>query len=140
MEVEFYLDALDRVFHHGCPEILNTDQGAQFSRCFCTDRLHLHNVEISMDGKGRVLDNVFIKRLWRSLMYEDLNLKTYETGANCYKGLKDDFSFLQPRTSVSGSGLPHAMESPREPILTSLARLESISGYGSCGLMKRGPL
>lgn len=93
MEVDFCLEALDEAFTHGCPEIFNTDQGAQFTSRFFTDRLKSHNVEISMDGKGRALDNVFIERLWRSLKYEDIYLKSYETGADCYKGLKEYFKF-----------------------------------------------
>ena len=93
MEVDFCLEALDEAFTHGCPEIFNTDQGAQFTSRFFTDRLKSHNIEISMDCKGRALDNVFIERLWRSLKYEDIYLKSYETGAYCYKGLKEYFKF-----------------------------------------------
>ena len=58
-----------------------------------TERLHRASVEISMDGRGRALDNVFIERLWRSVKYEDIYLKSYDTGADCYKGLKRYFKF-----------------------------------------------
>lgn len=93
MDVEFCLEALDDALSLGCPEVFNTDQGSQFTSRFWTDRLHSRNIEISMDGKGRALDNVMIERLWRSLKYEDIYLKGYETGADCYKGLTDYFTF-----------------------------------------------
>jgi len=93
MDVEFCLEALDEAFDYGTPEIFNTDQGAQFTSRFFTERLLSNNIEISMAGKGRALDNVFIERLWRSVKYEDIYLKGYETGADCYKGLTDYFTF-----------------------------------------------
>ena len=76
-----------------CPEIFNTDQGSQFTSRFFTDRLMSKSIEISMDGRGRALDNVFIERLWRSVKYEDIYLKGYESGADCQKGLTSYFKF-----------------------------------------------
>ena len=67
MDVEFCLDALDDALSQGTPEIFNTDQGSQFTSRFYTDRLQSQSIEISMDGRGRALDNVFIERLWRSV-------------------------------------------------------------------------
>jgi putative transposase len=93
LDVEFCLEALDEAFDHNTPEIFNTDQGAQFTSRLFTERLLSKNVEISMDGKGRALDNVFIERLWRSVKYEDIYLKSYESGADCYKGLSRYFKF-----------------------------------------------
>ena len=93
LDVEFCMEALDDALQLGCPEVFNTDQGSQFTSRFWTDRLRSQNIEISMDGKGRALDNVMIERLWRSLKYEDIYLKGYETGADCYKGLTDYFTF-----------------------------------------------
>ncbi len=93
LDVDFCLEALDEAFDHNTPEIFNTDQGAQFTSRFFTERLLSRNVEISMDGKGRALDNVFIERLWRSVKYEDIYLKSYESGADCYKGLSSYFKF-----------------------------------------------
>ena len=93
LDVEFCLEALDDAFEHGTPEIFNTDQGAQFTSRFFTERLQSKQVEISMDGKGRALDNVYIERLWRSVKYEDIYLKGYETGADCYQGLTEYFTF-----------------------------------------------
>lgn len=93
LDVEFCLEALDEAFDYNTPEIFNTDQGTQFTSRFFTERLLSRNVEISMDGKGRALDNVFIERLWRSVKYEDIYLKSYESGADCYKGLSKYFTF-----------------------------------------------
>lgn len=93
LDVEFCVAALEDAFDHGTPEIFNTDQGAQFTSRAFTDRLHTRSIEISMDGKGRALDNVFIERLWRSVKYEDIYLKGYESGADCQKGLTGYFKF-----------------------------------------------
>lgn len=93
MDIEFCLDALDDALSQGTPEIFNTDQGSQFTSRFYTDRLHSKSIEISMDGRGRALDNVFIERLWRSVKYEDIYLKEYESGADCLKGLTSYFKF-----------------------------------------------
>lgn len=79
MEVEFCLEVLDDAFALGAPEIFNTDQGAQFTSRFFTERLQSKSIEISMDGRGRALDNVFIERLWRSVKYEDIYLKGYDS-------------------------------------------------------------
>lgn len=93
MEVEFCLEALDEALEQGKPEIFNTDQGAQFTSRAYTERLQSHAIEISMDGRGRALDNVFIERLWRTLKYEEIYLKGYDTGADCHKGLINYFKF-----------------------------------------------
>jgi putative transposase len=75
MDVEFCLAALDEALEQGIPEIFNTDQGVQFTSRAYTERLFARGIEISMDGRGRALDNVFIERLWRSLKYEDIYRK-----------------------------------------------------------------
>lgn len=75
LDVEFCVEALDEALGHGCPEIFNTDQGSQFTSREFTERLLSSSIAISMDGKGRALDNVFIERLWRSVKYEDIYLK-----------------------------------------------------------------
>ena len=72
--VEALQDAMDR---HGQPEIFNTDQGVQFTSADFLDELEARGVRISMDGKGRFLDNIFIERLWRSLKYEEVFIKAY---------------------------------------------------------------
>ncbi len=95
MDVEFCLEALDEALDQGTPEIFNTDQGSQFTSRLFTDRLHSKSIEISMNGRGRALDNVFIERLWRSVKYEDIYLKEYESGADCQRGLTSYFQFYR---------------------------------------------
>ncbi len=77
--------------NYGTPEIFNTDQGSQFTSDDFISVLEEKNIQISMDGRGRWLDNVFVERLWRSLKYEDVNLKAYETGKVLSEGLKTYF-------------------------------------------------
>ena len=71
----------------GPPEIMNTDQGSQFTSFGWTDRLRRSGVRISMDGKGRFLDNIFVERLWRSLEYECVCLHAWETGSEAKAGV-----------------------------------------------------
>jgi len=89
----FCLDALDDALQHQHPTIFNTDQGAQFTAHAFTERLRTADIQISMDGRGRALDNIFIERLWRSVKYEDIYLKHYETVPALRKGLHDYFQF-----------------------------------------------
>ena len=93
MEVEFCVAALEDALSHGTPAIFNSDQGSQFTSIEFTSRLRSAGIEISMDGRGRALDNVFIERLWRTVKHEGLYLKSYETGADCQKGLTKYFQF-----------------------------------------------
>ena len=72
---------------HGSPEIFNTDQGAQFTSEDFTGVLRQAGVDISMDGKGRWIDNVFVERLWRSVKYEDVYLRAYETVYEARQGI-----------------------------------------------------
>jgi len=89
MDVSFCLAALeDALARYGKPEIFNTDQGAQFTSAAFTGAVTAAGVAISMDGRGRWMDNVFIERLWRSLKYEDLYLKAYaDGGAARHRGM-----------------------------------------------------
>ena len=80
-----------RVFGH--PEIFNTDQGSQYTRKTFTDVLKQHGIHISMDGRGRALDNIFVERLWRSVKYEDIYLKGYVTIPELQLGLTAYFAF-----------------------------------------------
>ena len=80
MESDFCVDALEEAMsRYGKPEIFNTDQGAQFTSEAFTDVLKAAEIKISMDGKGRWVDNVFVERLWRSLKYEEVYLRAYES-------------------------------------------------------------
>tara|TARA_R110002072_G_C7836798_1_gene524645 strand:- start:49 stop:873 length:825 start_codon:yes stop_codon:yes gene_type:complete len=79
LDASFCVDALEEAIErHGPPEIFNTDQGSQFTSDDFTDVLKQHGIRISMDGKGRWVDNVFVERLWRSVKYEEVYLKAYD--------------------------------------------------------------
>lgn len=93
LDSDFCVEALEEALGRGRPEIFNTDQGVQFTSQEFTGRLASASVAISMDGKGRALDNVFVERLWRSVKYEEVYLKDYATGADCYAGLKAYWKF-----------------------------------------------
>ena len=93
LDTTFCLEALEAATEFGKPEIFNTDQGAQFTSQEFSGRLLELGVAISMDGRGRALDNVFIERLWRSVKYEDIYLKDYERVDDLYDGLERYFHF-----------------------------------------------
>jgi putative transposase len=78
---------------HGKPKIFNTDQGSQFTSEVFLQTLESENIQISMDGKGRALDNIFIERLWRSVKYENIYLNAYTDGGQLYQGLSQYFEF-----------------------------------------------
>ena len=80
-------------FLKGRPEIFNTDQGSQFTDDGFTSLLRAHGVAISMDGRGRFADNIFVERLWRSLKYEEVYLKAYESVAQARRGISAYFEF-----------------------------------------------
>lgn len=79
--------------NHGVPEIFNTDQGSQFTSEIFIKTLLDNGIKISMDGKGRALDNIFIERLWRSVKYENIYLNVYENGLSLWQGLEKYFQF-----------------------------------------------
>ena len=92
LDVNFCMGTLKRALaSHGTPEIFNTDQGAQFTSIAFTSVLSENNIKISMDSKGRYLDNIFVERLWRSVKYEYLYLNLPENGVELYHGLEDYF-------------------------------------------------
>jgi len=94
MESDFCVDALEEALsRYECPDIFNTDQGAQFTSEAFTDTLKEAGIDISMDGKGRWIDNVFVERLWRSVKYEEVYLKAYETVAEARTGIGTYFQF-----------------------------------------------
>jgi putative transposase len=86
MDVSFCLEALDQALEVARPDIFNTDQGAQFTSHDFTERLAAAGILISMDGRGRALDNVFVERLWRTVKYEEVYLKDYETPREAMQG------------------------------------------------------
>jgi len=93
MDTSFCLDALEDALRRGRPEIFNTDQGAQFTSAAFSDKLEAAGVRISMDGRGRWLDKVFVERLWRSLKYEKVHLKAYANGLEARIGIGQWFRF-----------------------------------------------
>ena len=98
LDTDFCVEALQEALHRfGRPEIFNTDQGSQFTSEAFTDVLKDHGIAISMDGKGRWVDNVFVERLWRSVKYEDIYLKAYDTPTQLHRGLEEYFSFYNTR-------------------------------------------
>lgn len=98
MDSHFCVEALEEaIAKHGAPDIFNTDQGSQFTSEEFTSVLKRHDIQISMDGKGRWLDNVFIERLWRSVKYEEVYLKAYDSVAHAKRSLGRYFTFYNKR-------------------------------------------
>ncbi len=93
LESSFCVAALDRALQQGVPEVFNSDQGAQFTSLVFTARLKERDIQISMDGRGRALDNIFVERLWRSVKYEEVYLKDYRYVPDAMTGLGSYFEF-----------------------------------------------
>ena len=108
MDMSFCHKALEDAFPFGKPEIFNTDQGSQFTSPEYTQRLLSRNIAVSMDGRGRALDNVFIERLWRSVKYENIYPMNYENVADVYDGLTSYFSHYN-------HDLPHQAHNGQTP-------------------------
>jgi putative transposase len=115
LDASFCAEALEEALRKGKPEIFNTDQGAQFTGEAFTGFLEQHGVRISMDGKGRYSDNLFIERLWRTVKYEEVYLKAYQDGRDARIGLGNYFSFYNTER-------PHQALSYRTPaeVFTSI--------------------
>jgi len=102
LDASFCVEALQEALQkYGTPEIFNTDQGSQFTSDDFTKILRDRGISISMDGKGRWMDNVFIERLWWSVKYQDVYLKAYESIAEARNGLKEYFEFYNRRRHQS---------------------------------------
>jgi len=110
MDASFCIAALEEALSRfGRPDIFNTDQGSQFTSAAFTGALAAAGVRISMDGRGRWMDNVFIERLWRSLKHEDIYLKGYADGREAYAGIASWFAFYN-------TGRPHQALGNRTPM------------------------
>ena len=122
LDTRFCIEALkEALLNYEAPAIFNTDQGCQFTSEAFTSVLKGAGIKISMDGKGRFKDNIFIERLWRSLKYEKIYLKTYETGVELFKDLKIWFTWYnekRPHTSLD-------KQSPNEVYFRDLEKLKS---------------
>ncbi len=109
LDVSFCIEALKEALSKGCPSIFNSDQGSQFTSNDHTQVLLDKGIKISMDGKGRAFDNIFIERLWRTVKYEEVYLKGYETGRDAIEGLEKYFPFYNNERyhQALGYKVPH---------------------------------
>ena len=87
----------EAIILHGKPKIINSDQGSQFTSEVHTELLKKYEIQISMDGKGRAIDNIYIERFWRTIKYEDIYLKAYENGVSLYKGIEKYMHFYNTK-------------------------------------------
>jgi putative transposase len=115
LTVDCCLDALEAALReYGCPGILNTDQGSQFTSTAFVDLVQQHGISLSMDGKGAWRDNLFVERLWKSVKYEEVYLQAYDTVAEAHHGLARYFAFYN-------QGRPHAALDGRTPDMVYFA-------------------
>lgn len=120
MDTRFCIDALDEALaRYGAPRIFNTDQGSQFTSEAFTGRLIAAGVAISMDGRGRFLDNIFIERLWRSIKYEEIHLKAYANGREARAGIGSWMTFYNEER-------PHQAMDNQMPMAVWRAGMEKI--------------
>ena len=117
MDVECIMDALEEALEpYGCPTIMNTDQGSQYTSVRFIQAIKDPDIQISMDGKGAWRDNVFVERLWQSIKYEDIYLHGYETPSEGKQGLKRYLAFYN-------SSRPHQAHIGQTPGTTYFTRL-----------------
>lgn len=120
LESAFCVDALHQALHHGQPEIFNTDQGVQFTAYDFVNVLEAAEIRISMDGRGRVFDNIFVERLWRTVKYEDIYIKAYATVPALLTGLDDYFhlyNYERPHQSLDYQVPADVHFALKEPLL-----------------------
>jgi len=117
MQADFRVEALqEAIAKYGLPEIMNTDQGSQFTGAEFIGELHKHGIQISMDGRGQWRDNVFVERLWKSVKYDDVYLKAYETVSQAHAGITRYIDFYNSRR-------PHSVRGGRTPDMVYFAAL-----------------
>lgn len=106
LTTDFCLEAVEEAIQrYGTPEIFNTDQGSQFTSQEFVGLIQGHGIQVSMDGKGRWVDNVFVERLWKSVKYEEVYLHAYDTVSQARQGLESYFTFYnerRPHSSLDG--------------------------------------
>lgn len=114
LDCDFCVSALERALMKGrCPDIFNSDQGVQFTSNDFTDVLKGRGIQISMDGRGRAMDNIFVERLWRSVKYEEVYMHDYLTMQEAYEGLKKYFEYYNNERQHQSLGY----RTPREVYL-----------------------
>jgi putative transposase len=120
MDTSFCIAALDEALaRHGKPRMFNTDQGSQFTSQAFTGRLAAAGVAISMDGRGRFMDNIFIERLWRSIKYEEVHLNAYADGREARAGIDAWMTFYNHRR-------PHQAMNNKMPMAVWLTGIDAI--------------
>jgi len=126
MEADFCIEAFQDSLAYGVPEISNTDQGSQFTSDAYIEILERCGIEISMDGRGRWIDNVFVERLWRSLKYEEVYLRAYDSIAEARAGIAAYFEFYNYERPHQGLGYKTPWEVFKEkkrPVIEAEAKL-----------------
>jgi putative transposase len=123
LEASFCIEALQAALGQGRPEIFNTDQGSQFTDEGFTGVLRTHEVAISMDGRGRFADNIFVERLWRSVKYEEVYLKAYENVAQARRGIDAYFEFYNHQRLHQALGY----RTPRQVLEEGLAMNRAVA-------------
>jgi len=93
LEVDFCIRALEKAFVIGIPEIFNSDQGSQFTSLYFVSKLEQNNIQISVDRKGRVIENIFTERLWRTLKYEEVYIRDYQSVLEARRGISNYMNF-----------------------------------------------
>jgi putative transposase len=131
MDTSFCLAALEEALaRYGKPKIFNTDQGAQFTSAAFTGKLEAAGVAISMDGRGRFMDNIFIERLWRSIKYEEIHLKAYADGREARAGIGDWMNFYNFRR-------PHQAQGNQMPMAVWRAGMDKIEAAATVDMPLR---
>ena len=121
LDADFCFQTLEEALSKGKPEIFNTDQGSQFTSEAFTGLLEQYGVRISMDGKGRYSDNIFVERLWRTVKYEEVYLKAYSNGRDAKAGLDNYFRFYNTQRPHQALGYRTPAEVFNEDLVQSTA-------------------
>ena len=134
LETEFCIQALRESLEHACPEIFNSDQGSQFTSQEFTSILLNAGIKISMDGRGRLYDNIFVERLWRTVKYEEIYLHDYRTVSEARSLLSNYFHFYNTERIHESLGYltPHEVYYDKKP-------LKPITGQASCSVHLKQP-
>ena len=124
MDTSFCIEALtEAIEKYGIPEIFNTDQGSQFTSTAFTSILESHSIQISMDGRGRWADNVFVERLWRTIKYEEVYIKSYASPIEAIESLKKYILFYNEKRPHQSLGY----QTPNNTYITSLSMRKSLA-------------